>query len=284
MNRFLRRCAMKILLIPVVKSLFERIWQFYERGRLENTERTELKRQIEFYEILRARNAKNIKQLDIKGEFPEKDAKALDQVVQMVLKDKVMVAEIGSWKGVSTSVLAKTIADYNGKVFAIDHWMGSEGVSHHDYAKMVDIYSVFKRNMIVLGVWDIIYPLVMDSHTASQIFADGILDLVFIDADHRYESVKKDILSWLPKIRDGGILCGHDCEGYYSQYVEEIKKMIDKHLHDDYITGICHPGVVKALHDCLQDRYSIIPDSVVWYYIKRPPSQPLKRTMVRQWQ
>lgn len=42
------------------------------------------------------------------------------------------------------------------------------------------------------------------SHTPDQ------LDLVFIDANHEYAHVKRDILSWLPKVRPGGILAGHD--------------------------------------------------------------------------
>jgi len=202
-------------------------------------------------------------------EFEERNARALRELIQMVLKENILIAEIGSWKGLSTAVLAKAIADHNGKVFAIDHWMGNEGVPLHKIAKTKDIYSIFKRNMISSGVWNIVYPLVMDSQTASKIFRDGILDLVFIDADHRYESVKKDISSWLPKLKKGGILSGHDCEGYYSKYPKEIQKIIDEHCGEAFMdVSPRHPGVVKALYDCFQDRHSIMPNSVIWYIKK----------------
>jgi len=48
------------------------------------------------------------------------------------------------------------------------------------------------------------------SEDASRIFRDKQLDIVYIDGDHRPESVARDVRAWLPKIRPGGILCGDD--------------------------------------------------------------------------
>ncbi len=39
---------------------------------------------------------------------------------------------------------------------------------------------------------------------------DGTLDMVFLDADHSYEGVRDDIAAWLPKVRKGGWIGGHD--------------------------------------------------------------------------
>jgi predicted O-methyltransferase YrrM len=39
---------------------------------------------------------------------------------------------------------------------------------------------------------------------------DGSLDFVFIDADHEYESVIRDIKAWAPKVKPGGLVSGHD--------------------------------------------------------------------------
>lgn len=41
---------------------------------------------------------------------------------------------------------------------------------------------------------------------------DGALDFVFIDAKHSYRAVCQDIVAWLPKVRKGGWLTGHDID------------------------------------------------------------------------
>ena len=50
----------------------------------------------------------------------------------------------------------------------------------------------------------------MDSVRAAGLFEDGSLDFVFIDADHSYEGCSADIKAWLPKVRAGGFISGHD--------------------------------------------------------------------------
>lgn len=48
------------------------------------------------------------------------------------------------------------------------------------------------------------------SEDAVLLFNNHSLDFVYIDADHSYESVKKDIEIWAPKVKPGGVLIGHD--------------------------------------------------------------------------
>ncbi|MCF3591020.1 class I SAM-dependent methyltransferase [Planktothrix agardhii 1029] len=217
--------------------------------------------------------------LNIKGHsLGKSDCMVLESLMKKIAKNKMKVVEIGSWKGMGTAVIGGVLSDYKGTLFAIDNWKGSSDVpSMEKEARETDILNLFIKNMRVLGLFDsVVKPMAMDSIVASQIFQDNALDLVFIDGEHSYSSVKQDISTWLPKLKEGGTICGHCGDGYYSQYPEIVKAEIDRQCEVDYIriegVGV-HPGVVKALYDIFADRYKIMPDSTLWYYQKTMDSQ-----------
>jgi len=60
----------------------------------------------------------------------------------------------------------------------------------------------------------------MESIEAVNLFCDGELDFVYIDANHLYPFIKNDIEIWFPKVMDGGILAGHD---YMDSVYEGVK-------------------------------------------------------------
>ncbi len=70
-----------------------------------------------------------------------------------------------------------------------------------------------------------VHWLVMLSVTAAK-FVPGLLDFVFIDAAHDYDNVKADIATWLPKVRPGGILAGHD----YSRAFRGVKRAVGEYF------------------------------------------------------
>jgi predicted O-methyltransferase YrrM len=41
-------------------------------------------------------------------------------------------------------------------------------------------------------------------------FSHGEVDFCFIDASHVEEDVVRDIDEWWPKVKEGGVLAGHD--------------------------------------------------------------------------
>ena len=56
-------------------------------------------------------------------------------------------------------------------------------------------------------------------------FSDESLDFVFVDAAHDYDNVKADIIAWLPKVKPGGIMAGHD---YEVDYKNGVVKAVDE--------------------------------------------------------
>lgn len=48
--------------------------------------------------------------------------------------------------------------------------------------------------------------------------ADHSFDLVFLDADHSERGVRTDIAAWLPKVKPGGWIGGHDLDNDDARY------------------------------------------------------------------
>jgi hypothetical protein len=127
------------------------------------------------------------------------------QIVK-IAPNKAHFVEVGVWKGRSAAFLAVEIINSGKKITLdlVDTWQGSEEHLPLQY----DLFEVFKKNI------EPVLPYVnikrIDSLSAASTYEDKSLDFVFIDAAHDYESVKADIQAWLPKVKLGGYLAGHD--------------------------------------------------------------------------
>ena len=78
----------------------------------------------------------------------------------------------------------------------------------------------------------------MPSLEAAAEVADGSLDFVYIDGDHRFDAVMTDIITWVPKVRRGGIVSGHDFYNFYQAgVVDAVMAYTRAHrINDYYIT------------------------------------------------
>jgi hypothetical protein len=66
------------------------------------------------------------------------------------------------------------------------------------------------------------------STAASCEASDNSLDFVFIDADHSHKGCLTDITHWAPKVKRGGVLCGHDYDN--PDYPEfGVKRAVDEY-------------------------------------------------------
>ena len=130
------------------------------------------------------------------------------------LNDGSTIVEVGSWKGKSASYLAVEILNStkNIKLYCVDTWKGSD--EHRSDQIIIEdvLYELFLNNIKTL--LNVIRPIRQNSIKASKLFEDNSLDVVFIDADHSYDAVKSDIEAWYPKVKNKGIIAGHDYGGW----------------------------------------------------------------------
>ena len=148
---------------------------------------------------------------DIDGWFSEHDAEIYNMIVDRYTNAKFI--EIGVWKGRSfASVIDKLLKNNYNEIYVADHWLGAptERTTSQIEVSVSDIFDIFSTNLKELGFNGKYNPLKMDSISASKQFADEYFDVIFIDGDHEYESVKEDLLKWYPKLKIGGTICGHD--------------------------------------------------------------------------
>ena len=130
-------------------------------------------------------------------------------VVQRFPTDSHFV-EVGVWKGMSAAYMAVEIINSgkNIKFDCVDRWEYIDSQEEIPETMFENLYDTFLNN--IEPVKHIITPVRELSWDGAKHYEDESLDFIFIDAAHDYESVKKDIIAWFPKLKKGGIISGHD--------------------------------------------------------------------------
>lgn len=129
-----------------------------------------------------------------------------------------VTAEIGVYRGRSLMSVADIIREKRIRVRAVDLY------APYLYDGATDILDCFIRAIIEAGVSDLIMPVMGDSVVASAAVSSRSLDFVFIDADHSYEAVRADIAAWLPKVKAGAWIGGHD----YQEGESGLRRAVDE--------------------------------------------------------
>ena len=154
------------------------------------------------------------------------------------------IIEVGTWKGLSCTTMAKIVKELgfkSVKIFCVDTWLGSpefftwglndpvRGISLKCVNGYPTIYETFIKNVKSLGHDDIVYPLPLSSQQAADVLEYyGIkADIIYIDASHEYEGVKSDLLSYVPLLKHGGSLIGDDYQDFWPGVVLAVNELIN---------------------------------------------------------
>lgn len=120
-------------------------------------------------------------------------------------------AEVGVFRGqTSSNVLHRRPASM---LYMIDSW-GLHNSATYAEDKLgrwpQEVYDKCQESARQFARYYDVEMIKAKSEDAAAKFDDASLDLVYIDADHAYDEVKKDIAAWLPKVKVGGWIGGHD--------------------------------------------------------------------------
>jgi hypothetical protein len=135
------------------------------------------------------------------------------------------IAEIGVLRG----LFSKHLEALNPKeLHLIDTWKVWDEEFFDDYKNYNQLYwdRMYNNVLSKFSSNDLVKIHRLSSEEAVKNFPDNYFDLIYIDANHSYSFVKQDIELWLPKIKKGGILSGHD---YDSDGVSQaVNELLDK--------------------------------------------------------
>jgi hypothetical protein len=118
--------------------------------------------------------------------------------------------EVGVWKGTSAAYMGVEIINSGKKIKfdCIDPFVPVGDEMPEFKITHEDLKNTFIENMKPLeGYYNLI---TIGSPECAEAYEDKSVDFVFIDGDHSYDAVVRDIKAWGPKIKSGGILSGHD--------------------------------------------------------------------------
>lgn len=170
---------------------------------------------------------------DVIDEIPRPSIKRMKELFDgRVVKG----AEIGVRRAKNSKSILKEL-NIN-KLFLVDIWKNYKGIRKGSDMELYykEVREEFEGNNKITIIKN-------NSLDASKMIEDASLDFVYIDANHEYEYVKKDIDAWFEKVKGNGIVAGHDV----------------------FNSG----GVLKAVKEfCCEKGILFFIDLPDWYFIK----------------
>jgi predicted O-methyltransferase YrrM len=154
--------------------------------------------------------------LTIPGWMWTKELEHLDSLVSLLLAGSTVV-EIGSLHGRSAYCMAKS--NKNIVLYCVDLWLGNKTIIPvSPYKNTIEVFREFTKDCPNI--------IAMQTVKTNVVWNDSMVDMVFIDAGAHTNPIEWDIIQyWLPRIKPGGILCGHDYHTNFPDVIANVNKL-----------------------------------------------------------
>lgn len=176
-------------------------------------------------------------------------------------RDDLQILEVGSWIGASALSFAQGLQIYNqakGTITCVDAWKPFFNRQTHTndvYVSMEQAlstetaYQLFCHNVNTLPKTITCQHLRGQSEDILPLLKENTFDIIFIDGDHAYTPVAKDIRNAVALVKEGGIICGDDLNLQLTQVDEQVtvKERESDFIKDNKTGRNYHPGVTLAV-------------------------------------
>ncbi|WP_248927673.1 class I SAM-dependent methyltransferase [Paenibacillus hamazuiensis] len=151
------------------------------------------------------------------------------------------IVEIGSFKGKSTVALglgSKWLSEKKRKIVAIDPFITN--------GYYFDYFTEFQNNILNYRLANYVSPIKKFSHEAVQDCPE-LISALFIDGDHSYAGVKRDIELYAPRVVRGGFIAFHD----YTAYAD-VRRAVDELCESKEYVLVCDYDSLRLIRKLKQ--------------------------------
>ena len=183
---------------------------------------------------------------------------ALEPLVQGELGSaEITVIEVGAWIGGSANAIADRLKQAPAlqkaklRVVSVDTWLGApefwgeccinapdRGGGLRRVRGYPTVFHTFTRNLWLRGHGDVSSPLPLSGLEAATVLRDWDVraDAIYVDAAHDTEAAYRDMVTYWPLLRPGGVMFGDDAANarvfqaivnFQSSFASQIKRRYD---------------------------------------------------------
>ncbi len=169
-------------------------------------------------------------------------------------------AEIGVEKGRYSEVLCMANPDLH--LYSIDPWNDTayeQGIPDGN-ASFVSAHEITKKRLAPYKNCHIVRKT---SSAALNDFDDNSLDFVYIDANHDFPNFIFDLHNWIKKVKEGGIVSGHDYQVMSYSKFNHVKRALDAYARSYRMIPFFIIGDFEVREGELRDKWRS------WMWVKK---------------
>ena len=200
------------------------------------------------------------------GFLPQAAYDRLHKLAESVARPGMLAVEVGCFAGCTAFSVLPVVKTAGGFMYLLDWFRGCVDARHvwkMEAFPRNRVIGTLLDNMDIAEYADCAAVVVSDSARGAAAFGNASLDYLYIGADHRYAQFKADVDAWWPKLKPGGVVCGHGADRKIEKDGQDWERCLE-FCEQDFHDGV-HWGIARLLAERFPDAGY---DAGIWWVYK----------------